>query len=242
MRERIAAAGRYLAAAPGEIGLVLRDRVMDATWRNSNARRAFPAASTVKLAMAADLLVREESGVIRLTSADRSLIDAALRESSDTAADRLWSSFEDASFLTRIRAFGMTGASFTASPAKWGFVTCSATDLSNLMDYALDRLPASDRDEIIDDLQHVSPAQQWGVWGAGPGNQPGNKNGWVRTNGIWIVSTVGFAGPHARYTLAIMNHLGGEAGFQTGANTLTQIAAILFQGHQIPPPDVSATP
>jgi hypothetical protein len=28
----------------------------------------------------------------------------------------------------------------------------------------------------------------------------------------------------------------------TGANTLTQVAAILFQGRQIPVPDVSATP
>jgi hypothetical protein len=46
----------------------------------------------------------------------------------------------------------------------------------------------------------------------------------------------------ARYTLAIMNHLGGEAGFRAGANTLTQVAAILFQGRQIPVPDVSATP
>jgi hypothetical protein len=60
--------------------------------------------------------------------------------------------------------------------------------------------------------------------------------------GIWTVNTVGFAGQHARYTLAIMNHLGGEAGFQAGANTLTQVAAILFQGRQIPVPDVSATP
>ncbi|MGE5291606.1 MAG: hypothetical protein ACM3ML_31270 [Micromonosporaceae bacterium] len=242
MQERIEAAGRYLAAAPGETGLVLRDRVTGATWRNANARRAFAAASTVKLAMVADLLLREESGVIRLTPADRSLIDAALRESSDAAADRLWSAFEDAAFLTRIQAFGMSGASFTASPAYWGFMTCSAGDLSNLMDYVLDRLPASGRDEIIDDLQHVSPAQQWGVWGAGPSNQPGNKNGWVSTNGIWTVTTAGFAGPHARYTLAIMNQLGGEAGFQTGANTLTQVAALLFLGHQIPAPDVSATP
>jgi len=62
------------------------------------------------------------------------------------------------------------------------------------------------------------------------------------SRGIWTVNTVGFAGQGARYTLAIMNHLGGEAGFRAGANTLTQVAAILFQGRQIPVPDVSATP
>jgi hypothetical protein len=241
MQERIEAARRYLAQAPGRVGLVLHDRVTGATWRNANARQSFPAASTVKLAMVADLLVRERQGSVRLTPADRPLIDAALRESADEAADRLWHAYEDAGFLGRIRAFGMTGASFT-SHAYWGAMTCSADDLSNLMDYVLNRLPARDRDEIVEDLRQVSPVQHWGVWGAGLRNQPGVKNGWVSINGIWTVSTVGFAGQHARYTLAIMNHLGGEAGFRAGANTLTQVAAILLQGRQIPAPDVSATP
>jgi hypothetical protein len=241
MQERIEAARSYLADAPGRIGLVLHDRVRRATWRNASARQSFPAASTVKLAMVADLLVRERRGSVRLAPADQPLIDAALRESADGAADRLWYSYENAGFLSRIRAFGMTGASFT-SHAYWGAMTCSADDLSNLMDYVLNRLPDRDRDEIVDDLQNVSPVQHWGVWGAGSRNQPGTKNGWVNINGIWTVNTVGFAGQHARYTLAIMNHLGGEAGFQAGANTLTQVAAILFQGRQILAPDVGATP
>jgi len=241
MQERIEAARAYLAQAPGRAGLVFHDRVTGATWRNGNAWQSFPAASTVKLAMAADLLVRERRGTVRLTPADRPLIDAALRESADEAADRLWYAYEDAGFLGRIRAFGMTGASFT-SHAYWGAMTCSAGDLSNLMHYVLNRLPAGERDEIMEDLRQVSPVQHWGVWGAGPGNQPGVKNGWVSINGIWTVSTVGFAGPNARYTLAIMNHLGGEAGFRAGANTLTQVAAILLQGRQIPAPSASATP
>jgi hypothetical protein len=241
MQERIKAARSYLAKVPGRIGLVLHDRLTGATWRNANARQSFPAASTVKLAMVADLLVRERQGRVRLAPADRPLIDAALRESADEAADRLWYAYENAGFLGRIRAFGMTGASFT-SHAYWGAMTCSADDLSNLMDYVLSRLPARDRDEIVDDLQHVSPVQHWGVWGAGPRNQPGTKNGWVNINGIWTVSTVGFAGQQERYTLAIMDHLGGEAGFQVGANTLTQVSAILLRGRQIPAPEVSATP
>jgi hypothetical protein len=241
MQERIKTARSYLAMAPGEIGLVLHDRVTGATWRNANARRSFPAASTVKLAMVADLLIRERQGSLRLAPADRSLIDAALRESADDAADRLWYAYENAAFVRRIRAFGMTGTSFTTH-AYWGAMTSSADDLGNLMDYVLNRLPARLRDEIVVDLRHVSPVQHWGIWGAGPSNRPGLKNGWVSINGIWTVNTVGFAGPHERYTLAIMNHLGGEAGFQAGANTLTQLSAILLRGHQVPEPDVSATP
>jgi hypothetical protein len=179
MQERIEAARRYLAQAPGRVGLVLHDRVTGATWRNANARQSFPAASTVKLAMVTDLLIRERRGSVRLTPADRPLIDAALRESADGAADRLWYAYEDAGFLGRIRAFGMTGASFT-SHAYWGAMTCSADDLSNLMDYVLNRLPARDRDEIMEDLRQVSPVQHWGVWGAGPRNQPGVKNSRLR--------------------------------------------------------------
>ena len=60
---------------------MLHDRVTGATWRNASARQSFPAASTVKLAMVADLLVRERRGSFRLAPADQPLIDAALRES-----------------------------------------------------------------------------------------------------------------------------------------------------------------
>jgi hypothetical protein len=31
---------------------------------------------------------------------------------------------------------------------------------------------------IVDQLQHVDPDQQWGLWGAGPAMAPGNKDGW----------------------------------------------------------------
>ena len=127
MQERIEAARSYLANAPGRIGLVFHDRVTGATWRNANARQSFPAASTVKLAMVADLLVRERRGSVRLARADQPLIDAALRESADGAADRLWHAYENAGFLSRIPAFGMTGASFT-SHAYWGAMTCSADE------------------------------------------------------------------------------------------------------------------
>src|SRR5690349_21559562 len=58
MRWRIRAAQRYLARQPGRIGVVLHDRVTGATWRDANARAEFPAASTMKLAMVTDLLVR----------------------------------------------------------------------------------------------------------------------------------------------------------------------------------------
>jgi hypothetical protein len=241
MRQRIRRVERYLASQPGQIGVVLHDRKTGATWENANAGADFPAASTIKLAMITDLLLRRRSGTVALGSYDFDLIDDVLSSSSDTAADQLWFSFEDASFLGRIHGFGMHTASFTTS-AYWGFMYCSARDLDNLMNYVLTKIPAADRYFITHRMRHVAPIQQWGVWGAGPDYDPGNKDGWEDDGGVWVTDTVGFAGPNARYTLAIMDDLGGAGDFHQGTTTLNQISALLFRGHYGPVPTVVATP
>jgi hypothetical protein len=242
MRQRIRAAQRYLARQPGRIGLVLHDRVTGATWRNVNADAAFPAASTMKLAMATDLLLRIGADRIALRSGDWALIHEMLHESSDSAADRLWFAFQSRRFLRRIARFGMRGCSFSARQAYWGFMYCSPADLDDLMNYVLGDLTGSDRNYLIGQLRHVARIQQWGVWGAGAGRRPGNKDGWEDDNGTWITDTVGFAGPQARYTLAIMDEEVAPAGFHRGANTLTQLSALLFQGGHAPRPTAEATP
>jgi hypothetical protein len=242
MRRRIRAAQRYLARQPGWIGLILHDRVTGATWRNANARTQFPAASTIKLAMVTDLLVRARTGRIRLSPGDRTLIYEVLHSSSDTAADQLWLTFENGRFLRRIARFGMTTCSFSARPPYWGYMYCSPEDLDHLMNYVLGRLAGGDRSYLVGQLRHVARIQQWGVWGAGPGGHPGNKDGWEDDHGTWIINTVGFTGPSSRYTLAIMDEQPAPSSFRLGANTLTQISARLFQGGHAPWPTAEATP
>ncbi len=240
--ERIHQAEHYAAAQPGTIGIVLHDRATGATWRNASGRTDFPAASTIKLAMVADVMLRADRGQIMLDPADWSLIYSILHESSDVAGDQLWFSFEDASFLGRIQRFGMRTASFSQSPAYWGYMYCSPQDLDNLMNYILGKLPARNRDYIVDHLRHVAQIQQWGVWGAGRADKPGNKDGWEDNGEVWITNTVGFAGPRERYTLAIMYALSGGETFHEGSNALTQISALLFHGHHAPQPLAEATP
>jgi hypothetical protein len=248
MRNRIHAVQRYLrkSGAPGSIAIVLDDRVTGAVYRNVNATVAYPAASTMKLAMMTDILQRADAGTITLTPADKEEMFQALYTSNDDDANDLWNQFEDGSFLQRIQAFGMNTATFTSSVPNWGFMYCSAEDLDNLINYVLDRAPASVRNYLVFRLQHVSSIdQQWGVWGAGPENHPGNKDGW-ELDPPWITNTVGFAGPHQEYTLAIMYNLegygdAGDVGFNYGINTLTQISSILFQGHQTQQPAAQAS-
>lgn len=57
---------------------------------------------------------------------------------------------------------------------------------------------------------------------------PGTKNGWSQEQGGWVVNSVRFAGPGQRYTLAIMNSLEGEGGFEDGRQTTTRLAEILL--------------
>lgn len=247
MRQRIADVQQSLRNAPGVIGIELHDRQTGATWKNSNAEGELPAGSTMKLAMAADLLLRNAAGDIELSGDDWADLDDMLNSSSDTAAGYLWAEYEDGSFLGRIRQFGMPGAKFTRKLAYWGYMECSAADLSNLMNFVLSGMPRSISHYLVRELQHVAPVQRWGVWGAGPQNHPGNKDGWEDDGGTWATDTAGFAGPHQRYTLAIMYYLegygsGGDQGFGYGSNTLTQIASTLFRGHGTAAPVILVTP
>jgi hypothetical protein len=252
MRERILAAKHYANGLPGTIGIVLHDRVTGATWHNANAGTPQPAASTIKLAMMTDILQRQRAGQFQLTPADRAAMFGALYTSNDVDADHLWYKYENASFMDRVRAFGMKNTRFTNS-VYWGDVYTTARDLDNLMNYVLDKAPPRIRHYLVYRLQHVSALdQQWGVWGAGPANHPGNKDGWEQDPdgvGVWITNTVGFAGPDQRYTLAITYNMGsfgmnGNTGFKFGTNKLTQISAMLFQGHHTgtPHPLPSAVP
>ncbi len=250
MRNRIKEIRGYMRHLPGSIGIVIYDRKNGATWQNVNADVAYPAASTMKLAMMTDILLRSDAGSISLTSADRQAMFEALYTSNDDDANYLWDKYEDGSFLNRIRAFGMGDARFTSSVPNWGFMYCTAQDLDNLINYVLKETPANVRDYLVYRLQHVSALdQQWGVWGAGPQNHPGNKDGWEQDGNLWITNTVGFAGQGHEYTMAVMYNLEGfggvgDAGFKYGSNKLTQIASILFQGHHTaaPTPQASAVP
>ena len=241
MQQRIIKVQHYLAGRHGSIGIVLDDRVTGAVWHNGNAHTLYPAASTMKLAVMTDLLLRNRRGTIHLTRTDRRQMYQALHTSNDVDANDLWGKYENAGFQQRIRAFGMTRAHFTGE-INWGYMYCTPRDLDHLMNYILTKAPAGIRDYLVRQLQHVSVHdQQWGVWGAGPANQPGNKDGWEQDplgpgDKWWITNTVGFAGPAQAYTLSVMDNLynyggTGPRGFFYGANTLTQIASILFQGH-----------
>jgi hypothetical protein len=246
MRTRIAEAENFLKARPGMVGIVLRDRQSGAVWQNKYADSQIYMASTSKLAIATTLLLQDQAGVIHLSSSDRTFMNQMLHVSDDNAADELWFKYGAPLYTSYFPRIGLTSAQYLpqhgVTGAYWGEMTCTPEDLSRLINYVLGALPAALGAYLVSELRNVASVQHFGVWGAGPANEPGNKDGWSVEKPGWIIDSVGFAGPSARYTLTMMNSLQGEGNYQDGTDTVTQVAAILFQGHQIPAPTLSATP
>ena len=234
LQQRIDAAERYLADRPGAVGFVLRDRATGATYRNADAATLIWTASTIKLAMVADLLTRNRAGQIALTAADRQLMVAMLRSSDNDAADTLWSRYggPERVFNADFPRYGM--GTVVPQPGfgdvfpYWGFRKASADDFDGLMNYVLTGLAPADAAAVTAEMQRVDGVQQWGVWGAGASMAPGVKNGWSQEQGGWVVNSVGFAGPRQRFTLSIMNSLGADGGYDEGVETTTELARILL--------------
>ena len=237
LQNRIAAADAYLTTRPGSVGYVLRDRKTGATYRNSNAGELIWTASTIKLAMVVDLLTRARTGAISLTAADQKLMSAMLHSSDDDATDTLWSRYggpDHQAYNAAFPRYGMTDLQpqrgFSNIYPYWGFQKSTANDLDRLINYALTQLEPTQTAAIVYELQNVDPNQQWGVWGAGPAMTPGNKDGWSQEQGGWVINSVGFAGAGQRYTLAVMNALGGAGGYDDGVATTTRLSQLLLAG------------
>ncbi|HEX7303352.1 tat pathway signal sequence [Lentzea sp.] len=228
-QKRIKAAQVYAETRPGTVGIVLRDRKAGATWRNGNAGDMTWTASTIKLAMVVNLLERHRAGKIKLTTDDRRLMTAMLHSSDDDAADTLWKRYNGTTFNAAFGRYGMTELTaqrgYSTSFPYWGFEKCTANDLDHLINYVLDEVPAEDRAYILGQMRDVGPEQQWGVWGP----DSGTKNGWSEEDGGWVMNSVGFVGKDERYTVAIMNNLKGEGGYDEGRATDTEITRILFR-------------
>jgi hypothetical protein len=230
-QRRLTAVQAYVRQRPGTVGIVMRDRQTGAVWRNENATKPVWTASTVKLGMTVDLLLRDRAGTISLTAADRALIRAMLHSSEDDAADVLWSRYGRDGYATRFPRYGLTSITFVPGFQRyWGYMKCTPDDLDRLVNYVLDKLPADLRDYVVGQLRAVAANQQWGVWGAGAAAGPGNKNGWSEENTGWVMNSVGFAGPAERYTLAVMNDLHGQGGYHDGLTTDTEVARLIFAG------------
>ena len=68
---------------------------------------------------------------------------------------------------------------------------------------------------------------------------PGNKDGWAQKpdGGVthWVTHSVGFAGDHERYVIAVMYRLTASGTLSQGAHTVSDLIATVF-GAKTPAP------
>jgi hypothetical protein len=243
---RFGAASAYVTRVGGghaALSAVFTDRVTGQTWRAGPTGQPGWTASTIKLAIATDLLERARAGAVTLTAGDKSDLAAMLASSDEPASNRLWAKFGDDAMLARFRAgFGMSGVRFVpgfSRRAYWGFVKCTSDDLAALMRHILTVTTPADRGYLVSAMRTVAPNQRWGVWSAGPENLPGNKDGWsFETDAYgkhWVAATVGFAGPDQRYVIAAMYQVDPRGSLADGVHAVSDVVALLF-GRPVPAP------
>jgi hypothetical protein len=235
---RFATAEDLVAAAPGRLGIVVRDRVTGAVWRAGSPDHPVWTASTIKLAMAVDLLERARAGSLTLDATSRRQITEMLDFSSNRAANELWRKFRLSARLSHYQtSYGMAGLHFPTDYAYWGAMKCTTEDLAALMSYVFDHLAPADLEYVVGAMRKVDPIQQWGVWAAGRVLAPGVKGGWSIENDPggehWVANSVGFAGPDGRYVVALMYQLppgvnSKDGTIDAGVHRVSDLVATVF--------------
>jgi hypothetical protein len=222
------------ATAAKGMSVIVRDRKSGGEWRSGETTHPSWTSSTIKLAMAVNLLERNRTGEIKLDTAARKLIAAMLDTSSDAAADALWDKYGGEGFVVWFQQqYGMAGLTFPAGAQhRWSHLKGTTEDLVRLMTYVLDRADPADRDYLVAAMRRPGAVQQWGVWAAGGAQQPGVTNGWsLEADGgtrHWVTHSVGFAGPDGQYAIAVMYDLPAGAKIDTGVQSVSNVIATLF--------------
>jgi hypothetical protein len=236
-----AKATAFVQKLPGTFGIIVRDRQTGQEWRAGDTKATTWTASTIKLAIATDLLERQQAKEITLDAADKANLDKALINSDNDAATALWNKYDGAGMLERFRSrYGMSSlAVIDGYETFWRNLRCSAEDLQHLMTYVLETLDATSRSYLVTTLRKVAGNQHWGVWAAGSGLKPGNKDGWaekpVNGRNVWVTHTVGFAGDGERYVVAAMYEQKPGGTLEKGAHAVSDAVATYF-GAKVPAP------
>jgi len=227
---RLQRANSYLATRPGYTGLAVSDGRRDRVWRNEYADRPVFAASTAKLAIALDILMRRHRGEVTLSTNDWKSLYTSLVASDNAAANRLWRRYGGPSMVEHWQEYGMIETGFVPGLARhWGAMKTTAADLRRLVRYIVREAPSEVRIYLIARMRGVAGNQQWGVWSAGSGWVRGNKNGWYRYRAGWVINSAGFVGRRQRYLVAVMADQRSRGTYASGVETVSEVNRILFR-------------
>lgn len=204
-------------------------------------------ASVVKLFIADDLLMQVAKGQTQLTPADRTLFDAMLRSSDDSAAEVFWNRSGGSAIINRVTA--RYGLDSTSPPGngRWYNTISTVTDLVHYYDMLLSGsggLPAEQANVMLGDLASSTPTapdgmvpggvypQRFGIPDGLYAEPVAVKQGWMCCIGAdWMHLSTGVIGLDRRYVMAISSMQSTTD--KTARDTITQAVKTMFPGGRI---------
>lgn len=169
-------------------------------YTQSDTSKAFPTASTVKLAIAIAIAEDITAGKYSYSSV-KSDMTAMITVSDNNAANRLWRKTGRGTGLRRVAShYSLTN---TKPGRTWGTTKTTAHDQVRLLHRALTKpngyISAKNRTRVLSLMKRVRADQHWGAGGGLPaGWTSAVKNGWYPTVpgdeppvGRWRINTVG---------------------------------------------------
>lgn len=169
-------------------------------YKQSDTSKAFPTASTVKLAIAVAVAEDVTAGKYSYASV-RSDMTAMITVSDNAAASRLWRKTGRGTGLRRVASH--YSLQNTRPGRTWGTTKTTAYDQVRLLHRALTvsnpHISARNRSRVLSLMKRVRSDQHWGAGGGLPtGYTSAVKNGWYPTVagdeppvGRWRINTVG---------------------------------------------------
>jgi hypothetical protein len=210
------------AAPQATLGIEVYDRVANTPLLSSNADRAFPAESVVKLLIAVDALSHHRATADRVTQ--------MLARSDDSIANALWSAGGGSRIVTTLVAqLNLRHTTPPADPARWGDTTTTADDVVRIYQF----LESSDQKTVIDALYHAPATaadgfdQSFGIPAAIGGGQWWVKQGWGCCRPDRVLHTTGLVGSGQRYVVAVLSSAPSSANAEAAAAAITAATRVL---------------
>ncbi len=225
----VATLGHYAATRADNITVAVEDR------RSGQIVQYRPGvvehtASTVKVDILGTLLARAQAEGRTLTPTEQALAVPMIEESLDSAANSLWTELGPGAVGAFERSAGMT-QTIPATDGIWGTTTTTALDRLAMLRSVVQPnglLDDASRAYVLDLMEHIDPAQDWGATGGVPtGVTVALKNGFSVING-WQINTTGWVSGGGRdYLIAVLTD--GNPSEQYGIDTVNAVSSIVWQ-------------
>lgn len=193
-----------------QVGVEVFDRQTGTVLTNLNETHQFPTMSVVKLLIALDVL--HNNGWALPSSGMQQQLTQMISYSDDGIASNLWGSYGGPAIITNMaNVIGLHGTQGPSSdPGEWGDTLTTPADLVTLYQYITDKLPAADRDLLVNAMYNAAQTaadgtnQYFGIPDALPHSTWAIKQGWGTSGNRAVVNTTGLIGSNDRYVVVVL--------------------------------------